>query len=105
MSKEDELPDVLNPAKNPMIKVPYRTPEEQAAAEAWALRNLDQRAPFAPLGGDDELRELAERALEAGNEIRVSRNAAGEILVDGKPLASIGDDVREWLRTLKSSAE
>jgi len=100
MRDDDKLPDVLNPAKNPMIEVPYRSPEEEAAAEAWALRNLDQRAPF---GGDDELRELAERALERGDQIRLSRTADGEIRIDGKDLADVGDDVLAWLRELKSS--
>ena len=106
--------DALDPAKNPMIKVPYRSPEEEAAAEAWALRNLDQRAPFSelpPLSGgraEEVGREVARVLGYAGGwtgaDIRIARDGE-HILVNGRTPADVTDAELAILKALKPRSE
>lgn len=107
--------DALDPKRNPMIKVPYQSPEEEAAAEAWALRNLDQRAPFAPLpppsgGRGEEVGKEVERVLGyaggwTGDDIRIFRAGDGGILVNGRAPADVSDAELAILKALKPRSE
>lgn len=114
--KADEFDDALDPAKNPMIKVPYRSPEEEAAAEAWALRNLDQRAPFAPLpdlGGGGRAEEVGREVARVlgyaggwtGDDIRIFRAGDGGILVNGRAPGDVSDADLAILKALKPRSE